>query len=201
MAWEPDYVDVNALASYMRIEDDVDDVELQVFVTAASRAIDQHCNRQFGKVAAVEQRLYTPVWSDERQRWVVDVDDFQTAAGMIVEVVGTGVALTTDYVKEPVNAPQKNRPWTRLAFSQASTVLPTGEEYEIAATVLWGWTAIPVPVTLAARLQGSRFAIRRDSPYGVAGSPDTGSEMRLQAELDPDVKTSLTSLRRRRKVG
>jgi hypothetical protein len=40
-------------------------------------------------------------------------------------------------------------------------------------------------------LQASRFYARRDSPYGVAGSPDLGSEVRLLSKVDPDVAVSL----------
>jgi hypothetical protein len=59
MAWAPDYITAEQLAAYLRITDDDDDVELAIAVGAASRAIDNHTNRQFGKVDAAEQRLYT----------------------------------------------------------------------------------------------------------------------------------------------
>jgi hypothetical protein len=99
-----------------------------------------------------------------------------------------------------VNAAAEGKPWTRLLVDADSAVVPTGAEYEVAATVIWGWTAFPKAVTLAARLQASRFHSRRDSPYGVAGSPDTGSEMRLLARVDPDVGVSLRGLVRPRAV-
>ena len=49
----------------------------------------------------------------------------------------------------------------------------------------------------ATLLQASRLAARRDSPFGVAGSPDAGSEMRLLARVDPDVAVALEPYRRR----
>lgn len=198
MAWKPDYVDADQLAAYMRITDDDDDAELAIAAGAASRAIDSHTNRQFGKVDAAEQRLYTAYYDYDRCRWVIPVDDFMTVAGLVVLV--DGVALT-GFVKEPVNASQEGKPWTQLLVDADSPVQPTGAQYEVAATVLWGWTAVPNAVFLAARLQGSRFASRRDSPYGIAGSPDTGSEMRLLARVDPDVGVSLRDYVRPREVG
>jgi hypothetical protein len=36
-------------------------------------------------------------------------------------------------------------------------------------------------------MQASRLLSRRDAPFGIAGSPEMGSEMRLLAKLDPDV--------------
>lgn len=200
MTWAPDYIDADDLAAYARINDDNDDAIMAIDVTAASRAIDDHCNRQFGNTAA-EERFYTP-WPDyDRGLWVVDVDDFMTTSGLVVTIADVGTALTTDYVKEERNAAAKGRPWTRLAFVAAPSVTPTGAEYEIGVTVAWGWTAFPSQVVEATRLQASRFASRRDSPYGVAGSPDTGSELRLLARVDPDVAVALRGLVRPRKVG
>jgi len=49
----------------------------------------------------------------------------------------------------------------------------------------------------ACLLQSSRIAARRDSPFGVAGSPETGSELRLLDRVDPDVAVTLSRYRRR----
>lgn len=198
MAWAPDYVSAVELAEYMRISDTADDAELAIAITAASRAIDHHTNRQFGQVAAPEERFYTARYDYNRCRWVVEVDDFMTTTGLVILV--DGVALT-GYTKEPVNAAAKSRPWTRLLVDSDSAVLPTGEQHEVSATVRWGWTTVPPPVRQAALLQGSRFHSRRDSPYGIAGSPDAGSELRLLSRVDPDVGVSLRSYVRRRAVG
>ncbi|NIL59971.1 phage gp6-like head-tail connector protein, partial [Salinispora arenicola] len=62
---------------------------------------------------------------------------------------------------------------------------------ELTITAPWGWPAIPTAVVLATQLQASRLLTRRDSPYGVAGSPQDGSEMRLLARVDPDVEVVL----------
>lgn len=53
----------------------------------------------------------------------------------------------------------------------------------------------PEPVKLAAMIQASRLSKRRDSPFGVAGSPEFGSELRLLSKLDPDVETLLRPYR------
>lgn len=188
MAWAPDYITLSEMKAFLRDGETIDDVQIGVAITAASRAIDRHTNRQFGVVAAAEERLYTGRYDRRRCRWVVEVDDFQSTTNLAVEVDGeTGAT----YTKEPVNAAVKGRPWTTLAFDSDSPVVPTGAEHEVAVTALWGWTAVPVPVKQATYLQASRFLNRRDSPYGIAGSPDVGSEMRLLARLDPDVSVSL----------
>lgn len=210
MAWAPDYIDVNDLGTWERVGDSFDDDEFALAISAASRAIDGHCNRQFGKVGNPELRYYTarPDYNRSSQgvwtpwgAWVVDIDDLDDLTDMTVTVPVNGVQTAiTDYTLEPVNAVVKGMVFTRLVVSPTSTVQPVGDANEVAITAPWGWTTIPTAVTLAARLQASRFVSRRDSPYGVAGSPQDGSELRLLAKLDPDVAVSLRGLVRPRKV-
>jgi len=48
---------------------------------------------------------------------------------------------------------------------------------------------VPGPIHQACLIQTNRLIMRRDAPFGVAGSPEVGSEVRLLARLDPDVET------------
>lgn len=176
MTWAPDYVTLSELKSYVRVDDAVDDAELALAITAASRAVDLCTGRQFGKVAAPEARYYPVVYDRHRRRWVAQIDDLQTITGLELD--------PTDYVLEPRNAVAKGLAWTRLSFGS-----DPGDD--LLVTAPWGWTAVPVPVKFATSLQASRFAARRDSPYGVAGSPDQGNELRLLERVDPDVAVGL----------
>lgn len=198
MAWAPDYGDTDEAEAWVRVDDHVDSDELDLIVSTSSRAIDDHCNRQFGKVDAVEHRFYTPWWDYERGRWVVDIDDLMTTTDAVVTLGGETL---TDYVLEPRNAAAEGKPWTRLVIGSSSSSLTTGEDYDLDALALWGWTAVPNAVRTAWRLQTSRLLSRRDSPYGVAGSPQDGSELRLLSKLDPDVAVSLRGFRRPRATG
>jgi hypothetical protein len=47
---------------------------------------------------------------------------------------------------------------------------------------------IPDAVKYACLIQAGRFYKRKDSLFGVAGSPEMGNELRLLAKLDPDVQ-------------
>lgn len=200
MAWQPDYATLAELKSFMRISDTVDDAELGFAITAASRSIDAHTGRQFGLLAAPTQWVYT-AWPDlKRGRWCVDIDDLMTAVGLVVNVPTVGN--TTEFVTEPVNAAGKGRAWTRVVFNRQASVLPQfTDNYTVNVTGQFGWTSVPVPVKEACLLQASRFAKRRDAPFGVAGSPDLGSEVRLLAKVDPDVAVVLTPYRRIGRVG
>src|SRR5688500_3088473 len=120
MAWAPDYATVDDAAGYVTVPDGGDDPWLALAVSAASRAVDEHTNRQFGQVASAEERTYRAEYRGGR--WVVDIDDLMTTDGLVVTVGGTPVAT---YRLEPRNAPQQGRPWTRLVFTEASEATPS----------------------------------------------------------------------------
>ena len=176
MAWAPDYITTDELKAFVKISDELDDAELALIPPAVSRAIDQHCGRQFGLATAAAERWYRPRWSYFADRFVVDVDDLMDLTG-----------LPAGMVPEPRNAAADGRPYTRLAYAVGAVP----DDLEVPFTLRWGWTEVPAAVKVAARLQGSRLVTRRDSPYGIAGSPDSGTEMRLLARLDPDVSVML----------
>ena len=197
MTWQPDYITEQGMSDYVRISDDIDDVEIANAITGASRAIDYHTNRQFGLLAAPAQWSYT-AWPDyDRGLWTVTIDDLMTVAGLVVATPSGGVV--TAYTLEPKNNVAKGRPYTRLVFNRDSPVQPLWGE-DVLVTGQFGWLAFPAPVILASKLQSSRFLSRRESPYGIAGSPDAGSEMRLLSRVDPDVGVSLRGYVRPRRA-
>jgi hypothetical protein len=203
MPWAPDYVSADELAEQLRIGDDVDDVQLALAATAASRAVDGTTHRQFGLADTLEVREYTARWSRTRGAWLVPVDDLMDLTGfaVTVDLDGDGAhEATVDpamVVKLPRNAAAKGRPYERLLIPAWSPVQPTGVDGAVAVTARPGWTAVPDTVKQATLLQGARFAARRDAPFGVAGSPEAGSELRLLARVDPDVAVTLAGYRRK----
>jgi len=189
MAWRPDYVTAAELRSYLRIGDAVDDTQLALNVAAASRAVDRHTHRQFGKVDAPEIRRYTARRIGLNGcRWYVEFDDLMTATGLTIT---TDAGAVDDFTLYPLNAAAEGKPWTHVKVSAESTTQPTAEDGGVSITATWGWTAVPPPVKQATLLQASRLSARRSSPFGVAGSPDLGSELRLLAKVDPDVAVVL----------
>lgn len=185
MTWAPDYITSAELKTFKRIDDTVDDTEVALAVTASSRAIDSYTGRQFGQLSSATEWIYTAYWDRHRCRYLVNIDDLDTTTGLVVKIAGTA---TTNYTLEPRNAVAKGKVWTQLVFGVGvgSSTLD-----DIAITAKWGWSSVPSTVKLAAKLQGSRFLTRRESPYGVAGSPSDGSELRLLAKVDPDVALML----------
>jgi hypothetical protein len=186
--WAPDYITLAELKKLVDVDDVVDDAFLGLLPGAASRAVDRACGRQFGIVAAPEERYYPVRYVRNRRRWVAAIDDLQTTTGLILPA-----AIGTDYVLGPRNAVARGKAWLQIIFRE--TPLTSGEE-EFPMTASWGWSAIPDAVKVATLLQANRWSSRKDSPYGIAGSPDQGSELRLLERVDPDVKTSLRDYRR-----
>lgn len=183
MAWAPDYITTDELAAYVRAADDVDVDQLADAVAGASRAVDGACGRQFGKTDDPETRRYTSHLDRYLGIYVVDIDDVQDVTGLAVTAVSSALDVTASCGLMPANNVLKGRPFEQLQ-------VPGLGVYDVAVDA-WGWNAVPAAVRLATKMQGSRFLARRDSPYGVAGSPAAGTEIRLLAKVDPDVEVVL----------
>lgn len=186
MAWQPDYITGTQLADYVKVASA--DSYVAGLATAASRAIDGATHRQFGQMDAPTELVYEAcdaVYLEKRRRWLVRTEDFDTTAGMTVTIDGTAVDAGDDgYQLWPRNAAVLGQVYTGLTFCDR----PSGD---VAATVQWGWSAVPAAVVTAAYMQGNRWHIRRVSPYGVAGAVQDGSQTSLTARLDPDVRSVL----------
>lgn len=189
-AWAPDYATLATLKSYLRITDadTTDDVFLAQWITATSRNVDDFCQRQFGTVTAAETRYYPIAYDRHESAWYAELDDIQTLTSLAF--ADENAVAATSYTLLPRNAAAKGKPYERVKFTSW-----TGGA-ELTATGYWGWSATPSAVPTGMLLQAARLAARRDSPFGIAGSPSEGSEVRLLAQLDPDFRTTLKPLRR-----
>jgi len=188
VTWKPDYVTSVELKGYLSLQDNARDAFVALWITTVSRNIDDHCGRQFGKVAAAEDRYYTPVYDAHECAWFCEIDDLQDTTGFTVEdengdAVAVQSATTDGYTLLPRNAAAKGEPYTRLKLT-----VSTGE---ITGNGLWGWNATPSSVKTGMLLQAARLNARVDSPFGISGSPQEQGELRLLAQLDPDFRTSL----------
>lgn len=197
MAWAPDYITSAQLKAYLRISDALDDAQIALAVTAASRAVDNATNRQFGLVAAPEARYYTAEYDSCERRYIIEIDDLMvvTGASIVADVGGEGTydVSITSYDLKPANAVSKGKPYTQLWVRTAGVIQPIELTDGVEVTAQWGWTAVPDTVEQATLIQAARFFTRREAPFGIAGSPDSGSEMRLLARVDPDVGLMLQS--------
>lgn len=202
MTWAPAYYldNVGQLKAYLRVpaDDVLDDSELEFAAIAASRAIDRATRRQFGKTS-LEARYFTPEWDAASLRYVVRVDDIaETGEGFLIEVDTaedqTYATVVTSFQKLPLNAAATSRPWERITLP-ASVAVPLVEG-SVKVTAVFGWDSVPATVKQACMVQAARFYKRRESPFGVAGSPEFGSEVQLRDRVDVDVAVMLRPYRR-----
>lgn len=182
------------LKAALRISDATDDTLLTLALDAATELVNAHCGRTFTASVVASTRLFNP--SGRR----VEVDDIYNTAGLIVNYGGTAIVAIVENVSPgyqllPLNAPGLGEPYTAIDLgSTAAFGAFWYGQFKIRVTALWGYSAeIPKSVKQATVLQASRIFSRRQSPYGVAGSPEMGAELRLLAKVDPDVAVMLSS--------
>jgi hypothetical protein len=200
MTWAPDYLDLDAAKVWLQIDHDADDVEIQSWITAASRAVDDRCSgdrpRQFGQLDAPAAFTYddTAVYDPRSRKWLLEIDDVTNVTGLLVD----GVAYASQAaVLWPRDAVAKGKAYTALAWPETPSLPLT----ETVVTAQFGWSVIPEPVIGAVKMQLNRWLTRRGAPFGVAGSPSEGSEVRLSARLDVDVAVLLRGWGRGKAVG
>lgn len=205
MAWKPDYVTVDELQVFvgMPTADTQDDAALGSAITAASRAIDSWCARQFGVLSMAATRYYA--WDGRylEGRPALRVDDVQTTTSLAVTVsqgtdgvFPTTLVSATDFDLWPFNAAADGEPWTHLLLRTTAVSTFPCRARSISVAALWGWTAVPGLVKQATLIQAARWFKRKDSPFGISGSPDFGGELRLLDKLDADVSVLLQPVRR-----
>jgi hypothetical protein len=181
VAWKPKYATDELLKDYLQVDSDDDDAFVTLWNATASRNVDGFCGRQFGKVDAPVTRLYRRgAWDSGLGKWVYVIDDLHSTDDLVVthddDVPVTGV----DF--EPLNAAEDGVPYQRVLAPASAGCGPLSF-----TSPNWGWAAVPESITTGLLLMAARLAARRGSPFGVAGSPSDGSEIRLLARLDPDM--------------
>lgn len=195
MAWAPNYAGNDDGRDYLRLGDGFDDVEIGLAIAAASRAVDRFCNRQFGKTDAVETRTFEAEWSRRLGRYLARIDDVQTTTGLVVTAAGSAIG-SSNYTLYPLNAAGYGQPWERLAVDTVTTPTHGTGPCTVDVTATFGWTAVPDAIKNATLLEAARIFQSRTAPFGIAGSPDQGSEMRLLDKVHPVVAEMLQPFRR-----
>jgi hypothetical protein len=187
------YVSLAELRSEIGITDaadTTDDARLTQAAGAASRAIDNHCGRRFYLDASASARYYTAEFSRHLR-----VDDIGSLTGLVIatdEDSDRDYDITwaaTDYDTLPDNALADGRPITELAIAPLGVYVFPRLRRGVRVTALWGWPSVPADIKTACMIQAIRLYKRRDSPFGIMGSIETG-QMTLPP-LDPDVKALL----------
>lgn len=177
------YATVADLKSRLGIpqSDNADDDELQSACYAASRSLDQYCERIFYRTDPEARtfepenlyRLTLPEYCD-----LVSVTTFKTDSS------GDGVYETTwaptDYQLYPINpgAGPETKPYTKVRaiariFPLMYPALIRTDVVQI--TGVWGWPSVPWAIRQAALILAAETFKLKDAPFGVAGFGDLGA--------------------------
>lgn len=193
----------------------IESAQIDIVIDAASREIDEYCNRRFYLDAAATARVYTA------QHWTYTfTDDIGSTASIVVATDENGDGTfertwnATDYQLEPANAVVRGRPATGLratgpkffpvfenagvwvgvqggnrSFYAPGAILPgfsIGQQL-VQVTAYWGWPAVPASIKNATLIQGAMLYVTKKAPAGITGSVDLGT-MRLPGGLHPQAK-------------
>ena len=196
MAITNGYCTLAELKASLNITDSVDDTALESAITAASRMVDDYTERFFyvnGSVGSPVTRYYTAV-----DPYTINIDDITTVSEVATDdnfdrTFGT-VWATSDYMVEPINNPIKSWPYNRV-LAIGSYIFPYQLPQSVSIKGVWGYSTGTAEVNMATLIQSSRIFGRRQSPFGIAGSPEMGT-VRLYSRLDADVEVLLRPFRK-----
>lgn len=166
------------------VNDPQDDELLHELVEASSRMIDEYCGQFFYSTAGTA--FYTP-----EVRNIVETDPFTAITSIATDDDGDGVYETvwtaSDYYTQPYNAALFGKPYT------AVQVTPDGNEAfspSIAKSVrliaTFGWASVPKAVAQACIIASTTLYEARKAPFGIVGSSEQGTVLRLSNRLHPE---------------
>jgi hypothetical protein len=179
----------------LRITDTIDDALIENSVNAASRMIDQYCNRFFYSGSAGETRYYKA--NDGFMCWI---DDAQSISELKTSSTDPLIFDTTwdvaDYQVVPANR------WANGAYYPITGITATdnylfpvwADIALVKVTGQFGWASVPDSIKFATIIQASRLFKRLESPLGVAGVSDLGI-MRVGSSIDGDVAQLINPFR------
>jgi len=171
----------------LRITDTIDDALIENSINAASRMIDQYCNRYFYSSSAGEVRYFKA--NDGFTCWIDDVQsvtDLKTSS--TDPLIFDTTWATGDYQLQPNNSKANGAysPYTYITATDNYLFPVWADIALVQVTGQFGWSSVPDPIKFATIIQASRLFKRLESPLGVAGVSDMGI-MRVGSNIDGDV--------------
>jgi hypothetical protein len=177
------YVTPQMLKSRLGITGTSDDYELHAACFAASRAIEQYCNRIFWRSASAA-RTFVPMGWYELE--LTDYNDLVSITTLKTDTSGDGTFDVTwsasDYQLLPFNpgsAPE-TRPYTRIRaigtqMFPLTIPLVLARMNRVEITGVWGWPTVPIGIREASLILAAETFRLKDAPFGVAGFGEFGA--------------------------
>lgn len=185
------YATLADLKANLGITDTADDAKLNLALSSASAAIDNHIGRVFSRSAG-ETRYFTATDDD-----LVFVDDLVTVTTLATDTDGDGTYETvwsaSDYSLGPANAAREGLPYRFVKVKPLGSYrFPVWLDNGVKIVGAYGYPTVPVEVIQAALLQAARLFKRKDAIFGVVGGGEMGQAVVIP-KLDPDIVILLGS--------
>lgn len=190
------YCTLEQLKNRMNVTSTTYDTDMLDAIHAASRDIDEWCQRHFWRTTAT--RTYAA--TDSYCLWP---GDFVSITTLKTDAAGDGTFETTwsatDYQLGPVDSQYhaEVRPYTEVR-AIASNTFPIaysriGRNDLVQIVGVFGWAAVPVAVRSAALILAEELVKLKDAPFGVAGFGEFGA---VRVRQNPKAATLLNPYRR-----
>lgn len=179
------YASLSDMHEAMRLNDTSNDDRLILCLNAASRAIDNYCERKFWKDSVPESKVYVAT-----SMTLVEIDDVQDLTGFTVKTdpYNDGTFPITwdasEYQLEPLNAMYDGQPWAYTKIrAKASKLFPVYGGIAIPqpfaygqtqVTALFGWSNTPDDVRKACIIEAQFLFKVDDAPFGATAFNETG---------------------------
>lgn len=179
---QPWYIGLEEFKDRLGITDANDDSQAQVAIQSVCQWINEYTGRHFNRIT--ETRTYQPL-----NVWLLEIDDLVSVSALNIDMDGDGVfetALTqnVDYQLRlgrglyNASATGITRPYKEVQIIQTGKWFPFTWPYShldrVQVIGVWGWPAVPPPVTQAAFILAADLFKFKDAPFGVAGVSDFG---------------------------
>lgn len=191
------YCDKDDLKAYVGLTGTGQNDNIDNAINAASREIDQLCNRVFYETEAVEHKYFNAV-----DPLSIVVPDISKTTSLVVKLDTTDdgthettLSIDTDFYLNPINPPQiatvsgtiYYEPYNelRILSTRSSERFDPTIPKNIKITAYWGFSRVPDAIKQACLLQATRLWKRKDSPFSTYGNPTTGTG-ELFNRFDPD---------------
>lgn len=166
------------------------DGDIQVALAAASRAIDEACERRFyPDTDALQVRYYNPLTDG-----FVRIDDLITLTSLKTDPGGDATYeetwASTDYILSPQNAVALGMPYQYIERHPVGDYYFTPSTYPntIQVTGKFGWATVPAQITAATTIFAGKLLKRmRESPSSAGDAASLGGAAVRLTGRDPDV--------------
>lgn len=195
MAVTNGYGNLDDFKDRYEIEDNIDDNEIESYITAISRAIDDICKQRFFTTSSDETRYFTADQGDYLRlpERIVSITTLKTDNNNDRTYEYTWA--TSDYDLMPYNASLDSEPYRWLEITpNGDYSFPKGVRKGVEIDGKFGWSSAPQPIVEACYLGARRLMQRQDTPLGVSAAAATGQLQVIVTQLkaDPDFMMLVT---------